>query len=562
MNKSRVTHPDPNASRLAQHSMAFAAALLSVALAAPALAQTYNAIDVPGYPYTHAFGINDFGLIVGDCDFADGYVSAYVLRRGNFTIIDAPDAVATTAWDINNLGAIVGDYYGEDYLYHGFLYVDGKLTTIDFPGAVHTSAQGIDDFGRVVGIFIDNTDTWRGFILVGDKFRAIEAPNAEYTTAVGITGPDIVGDMPEYSRLRATLYWRAALRQGVAMAAAGGRTRAQNIGLALGLAALISTLVIEPPAGLSPAAWQVAGTMALMAIWWATEALPFAATALVPICLLPPLGAARAEDLAHGYGNTTLYLILGGFLLGLAMERCNLHRRIAYAIVARAGGNPEGLVLGMLAGRVIGEAGSRGAADVGPPPDVSDRVVVERKVDRAVPARLGKPSQRVVAELLEQPLAQVATRCEISCAIPGIGEVLERRSAAGARPAILEVAFDRGIAADDAHRCAQCFIERVAGGILRVLPPEVLARRIGIFDGRDLPVVVVVTNPKWATGTRRRVGDCVEQAERVIGVVKAVAGIGDDRLGRRPADAVVGKGLGITGAGETREPANILFRCA
>ena len=132
------------------------------------------------------------------------------------------------------------------------------------------------------------------------------------------------------------------------MAAAGGRTRAQNVGLALGLAALASTLVIEPPAGLSPAAWQVAGTMALMAIWWATEALPFAATALVPICLLPPLGAAHAEDLAHGYGNTTLYLILGGFLLGLAMERCNLHRRIAYAIVARAGGNPEGLVLGMM----------------------------------------------------------------------------------------------------------------------------------------------------------------------------------------------------------------------
>ena len=138
-------------------SRAFVATLLSLAFAAPALAQTYTAIDVPGYPYTHAFGINDFGSIVGDCDFADGYVSAYVLRRGNFTIIDAPGAVATSAWDINNLGVIVGDYYGEDYLYHGFLYVDGKLTTIDFPGAVHTSAQGIDDFGRIVGIFIDDT---------------------------------------------------------------------------------------------------------------------------------------------------------------------------------------------------------------------------------------------------------------------------------------------------------------------------------------------------------------------------------------------------------------------
>ncbi len=99
---------------------------------------------------------------------------------------------------------------------------------------------------------------------------------------------------------------------------------------------------------MSPAAWQVAGTMALMAIWWATEALPFAATALIPLAILPPLGAASAADLAGGYGNTTLFLILGGFLLGLAMERCNLHRRIAYAIVARAGGHPQGLVLGMM----------------------------------------------------------------------------------------------------------------------------------------------------------------------------------------------------------------------
>ena len=132
------------------------------------------------------------------------------------------------------------------------------------------------------------------------------------------------------------------------MATAGGRTKAQNIGLVLGLASLASTLVIEPPTGISPAAWTVAGTMVLMAIWWATEALPFAATALVPLAFLPPLGAASAASLAAGYGNTTLFLILGGFLLGLAMERCNLHRRIAYAIVARAGGQAQGLVLGMM----------------------------------------------------------------------------------------------------------------------------------------------------------------------------------------------------------------------
>ena len=132
------------------------------------------------------------------------------------------------------------------------------------------------------------------------------------------------------------------------MAAAGGRTTVQNVGLVLGLAALLATLFSSPPAGVTVPAWQVAGTMALMAVWWATGALPFAATALVPLAILPPLGAASAADLAGGYGNTTLFLILGGFLLGLSMERCNLHRRIAYSIVTRAGGNPQGLVLGMM----------------------------------------------------------------------------------------------------------------------------------------------------------------------------------------------------------------------
>ena len=132
------------------------------------------------------------------------------------------------------------------------------------------------------------------------------------------------------------------------MTDATGRTIVQNTGLALGIAVFAATLLTAPPAGLSPGAWQVAGAMTLMAVWWATEALPFAATALVPLAVLPPLGAASASSLAAGYGNSTLYLILGGFLLALAMERCNLHRRIAYTIVSWAGGHPQGLVLGMM----------------------------------------------------------------------------------------------------------------------------------------------------------------------------------------------------------------------
>ena len=130
--------------------------------------------------------------------------------------------------------------------------------------------------------------------------------------------------------------------------APSGRTTTQNIGLVLGSLLLAATLTTEPPAGISLAGWQVAGVMGLMALWWATEAIPFAVTALVPLAVLPALGATSASDLAQGYGNTTLFLILGGFLLALAMERCNLHRRIAYTIVSWAGGHPQGLVLGMM----------------------------------------------------------------------------------------------------------------------------------------------------------------------------------------------------------------------
>jgi sodium-dependent dicarboxylate transporter 2/3/5 len=132
------------------------------------------------------------------------------------------------------------------------------------------------------------------------------------------------------------------------MATAGGRTASQNAGLGAGVVVLATVMLTDPPAGMTEASWIVAGTMVLMACWWATEALPLAATALVPLAILPPLGATSAAALAQGYGNTTLFLILGGLLLGLAMERCNLHRRIAYAIVARAGGNPDGLVFGMM----------------------------------------------------------------------------------------------------------------------------------------------------------------------------------------------------------------------
>ena len=125
------------------------------------------------------------------------------------------------------------------------------------------------------------------------------------------------------------------------MTAASGRTRVQNVGLVLGLAALARDTLHRAArrcfaGGLDGRRHDGADGHLV-----GDGGDPVRGDGADPARILPPLGAASAADLAGGYGNTTLFLILGGFLLGLAMERCNLHRRIAYAIVARAGGHPR-----------------------------------------------------------------------------------------------------------------------------------------------------------------------------------------------------------------------------
>jgi sodium-dependent dicarboxylate transporter 2/3/5 len=85
-----------------------------------------------------------------------------------------------------------------------------------------------------------------------------------------------------------------------------------------------------------------------MAIWWAAEALPLAATALLPLLIVPLLGFNESARILTEYANATIFLILGGFLIGLAMERWHLHKRIAFLIIAAVGSHPRRLVLGVM----------------------------------------------------------------------------------------------------------------------------------------------------------------------------------------------------------------------
>ncbi|MEZ4424381.1 MAG: DASS family sodium-coupled anion symporter [Gemmatimonadota bacterium] len=97
-----------------------------------------------------------------------------------------------------------------------------------------------------------------------------------------------------------------------------------------------------------PAASRMAAVALLMATWWITDAVPLFATALLPLALFPLLGLSGGGETATQYFNSTIVLYLGGFLIALAMQRWNLHRRIALGIIQRVGGTPNRLVLGFM----------------------------------------------------------------------------------------------------------------------------------------------------------------------------------------------------------------------
>lgn len=124
-------------------------------------------------------------------------------------------------------------------------------------------------------------------------------------------------------------------------------------GLVLGPLAAGALFLAPLPEGLSPAAWATAAVAVWMAVWWVTEALPLAATALLPLVLFPLLGVTDIAVTAAPFANPVIFLFLGGFLLALAMERSGLHKRVALAIIARAGNHPRRLVGAVMAAAAL-----------------------------------------------------------------------------------------------------------------------------------------------------------------------------------------------------------------
>ena len=123
---------------------------------------------------------------------------------------------------------------------------------------------------------------------------------------------------------------------------------AKRIGFWTGIAIAVGLQLLPVPEGLEPRAWLLASLALMMAAWWATEAIPIAATALVPVALFPFFGIIPAGAAAEAYADPTVMLLLGGFIIALGIERWNLHARIALNVVAIFGARPAAMVFGFM----------------------------------------------------------------------------------------------------------------------------------------------------------------------------------------------------------------------
>ncbi|GAA1981402.1 DASS family sodium-coupled anion symporter [Isoptericola halotolerans] len=117
------------------------------------------------------------------------------------------------------------------------------------------------------------------------------------------------------------------------------------LGPVLGLAAY---LLLPQDAALTDGARATAAVAITMAVWWMTEALPLAVTSLVPIVAFPVAGVLSVNDATAPYASPTVFLFMGGFMLALAMQKWNLHKRIALVVMRAIGTKPRQLVLGVM----------------------------------------------------------------------------------------------------------------------------------------------------------------------------------------------------------------------
>lgn len=129
---------------------------------------------------------------------------------------------------------------------------------------------------------------------------------------------------------------------------ASGAKPGIRLGLWLGPLLALLIALIPPPEGLERSGMLVAALLVLMAVWWASEAVPIAVTSLLPLALLPLFGIMDLKAIAAPYADQVVLLLLGGFIVALAIEKWNLHRRIALNILMVSGARLKLLTAGFM----------------------------------------------------------------------------------------------------------------------------------------------------------------------------------------------------------------------
>lgn len=126
------------------------------------------------------------------------------------------------------------------------------------------------------------------------------------------------------------------------------KSQSKRIGLILGPLLFFVTIGFFHPPGLSQAANAVLASTLWIAAWWITETIPIAVTSLLPIVLFPLSGALSINETTVSYGHRYVFLYIGGFILAIAIQRWNLHKRIALNIINLIGTNVKNIILGFM----------------------------------------------------------------------------------------------------------------------------------------------------------------------------------------------------------------------
>jgi solute carrier family 13 (sodium-dependent dicarboxylate transporter), member 2/3/5 len=169
-----------------------------------------------------------------------------------------------------------------------------------------------------------------------------------------------------------------------------GTTLTAWIGRALGPVAAFGVHLLTAATDLSPAGRTTAAVAALMAVWWTTEAVPLPVTSLLPVVLFPVLGVGDLEATTRPYANDVIFLFGGGFVLAEAVQRWDLHERVALHVVRLVGTAPRRLVGGfMLATALLSMWVSNTAA-----------VVMMLPIGLSMLALVGDPDRRFAAALM------------------------------------------------------------------------------------------------------------------------------------------------------------------